>query len=129
MLDERPVLLRPVLKLRLRAQAMPHSPLGKAMTSKEWPFPNIRPGAHRHPRQVVEGLNTIGIRARPARNAALMHLAAAVLADLLGLHIQHRGHMDAPVTAVHASATPRSHRLLGQVSFVIDSDNCGITNG
>lgn len=63
---------------------------GKAKPS-EWLFPGRQAGRHQHPRNMRERLNNIGIECRVTRNAALTQLAAevpaAVLADMLGMHV------------------------------------------
>ena len=54
-----------------------------------WLFPGLRLDAPLHPEQLRRRLRRLGITARPARAAALMHLAQtlppAILADLVGI--------------------------------------------
>lgn len=60
------------------------------LTQSDWLFPGRQAGRHQHPDYLRIRLARIGIECIPARNAALIHLAAevpaAVLADILGLH-------------------------------------------
>lgn len=57
----------------------------------DWLFPGRRPGQHLHPTSLAHRLQTLGLDPRADRNTALAQLAAevpaAVLADMLGLHI------------------------------------------
>lgn len=57
----------------------------------DWLFPGRRPGHHLHSASLTKRLRAIGVDPRADRNSALRQLAAevppAVLADLLGLHI------------------------------------------
>jgi hypothetical protein len=59
----------------------------------QWLFPGLRLDSPIHPEQLRRRLQRLGITARSARAAALMHLAqslpAAILADLLGIS-EHR---------------------------------------
>jgi hypothetical protein len=61
----------------------PHAP--------HWLFPGRVPGQPIDNHSLTNRLNRHGISARPARNGALMALAsdlpAAIMADLLGMHI------------------------------------------
>jgi len=56
-----------------------------------WLFPGRQAGRHQHPEYLRTRLAGIGIECIPARNAALIQLAsqvpAAVIADLLGIHV------------------------------------------
>ncbi len=56
----------------------------------DWLFPGDRPGQHAHPSTIARRLRQHGIKARAARNTALLQLVTVtptpVLADLLGLH-------------------------------------------
>ncbi|MFI0451892.1 hypothetical protein [Actinomadura sp. 6N118] len=90
-----PIRLPPTLAslvLRLRDTATPGSPLGRVVAAKKnWLFPSTLPAAHAGTGHLSTRLNAYGIQARSARVTALMSLAAelpaAILADLLGLHI------------------------------------------
>jgi hypothetical protein len=68
-----------------------HAVLGNTATTA-WLFPGGRPGRPISASRLTERLRAIGIWARPSRSAALFQLAAelpaAVLARLLGVHIQ-----------------------------------------
>jgi hypothetical protein len=92
--DRHPVLLPPILAQliqELRAAATPAAVLGGRGGPTTWLFPGQVPGRHLTVNGLVRRLNDHGIRARASRNAALINLAAdlpaAVLADLLGMHI------------------------------------------
>ncbi|KOV84627.1 hypothetical protein ADL03_15125 [Nocardia sp. NRRL S-836] len=65
-----------------------HAVIGRTL-DMTWLFPGGAPGQHLSARQIMRRLKTLGIRARHARNTALMDLAAqlpaSVLADLLNL--------------------------------------------
>ena len=65
---------------------IPHGP-----NTLRWLFPGRVPGQHIDGHSLTNLLNRHGISARPSRNGALATLAsdlpAAILADLLGLHI------------------------------------------
>ena len=93
LLDQHPVLIPPPLTDligQLHAAAAPPacSPAGKPAS---WLFPGLRPGQHLAVNGLVHQLNAHGIQSRTGRSAALINLAAdlpaAILADLLGLHI------------------------------------------
>jgi hypothetical protein len=93
-LDQHPVLIPPPLADlidQLHATATPIAVLGGRGSPGSWLFPGQVPGRHLSVNGLVRQLNTHGIQARTARSAALINLAAdlpaAVLADLLGLHI------------------------------------------
>ncbi|GAA2837319.1 hypothetical protein [Crossiella cryophila] len=93
-LDERPVLLPPKLAkivIKLRDTGRPSSVLGRAHPGTHWLFASVTPGRPLSIAGLRRRLDELGIRTRPARNAAMMALAtdlpAAVLADLFGLHI------------------------------------------
>ncbi|HUY52106.1 MAG TPA: hypothetical protein VMV92_41460 [Streptosporangiaceae bacterium] len=89
-----PILLPPRLGMLLRDLAsrpptplmIPHGP-----NTPRWLFPGRVPGQPIDEHSLTNLLNRHGISARPARNGALAALAsdlpAAILADLLGLHI------------------------------------------
>jgi len=55
-------------------------------------FRGRRPGRAAHPATLATRLRRLGLEPRTVRNSALLHLAehlpAAVLADLLGLHLR-----------------------------------------
>lgn len=57
----------------------------------DWLFPGRRPGQHLHATSLANRLRALGVDPRADRNTALAQLAAevpaAVLADMLGLHI------------------------------------------
>ena len=57
-----------------------------------WLFRGRRPGRAAHPATLATRLRRLGLEPRTVRNSALLHLAehlpAAVLADLLGLHLR-----------------------------------------
>jgi len=76
---------------QLHATATPTAVLGGRGSPASWLFPGQVPGRHLSVNGLVRQLNTHGIQARIGRSAALINLAtdlpAAVLADLLGLHI------------------------------------------
>jgi len=61
------------------------------LKQSEWLFPGRQAGRHQHPDYLRMRLAGIGIECIPARNAALIQLAsevpAAVIADMLGLHV------------------------------------------
>jgi len=93
-LDQHPVLIPPRLAdliEELHATATPVAVLGGRGSPASWLFPGQVPGRHLSVNGLVRQLNTHGIHARIARSAALVNLAAdlpaAVLADLLGLHV------------------------------------------
>ena len=93
-LDQHPVLIPPLLADlidELHATATPGAVLGGRGKPASWLFPGQVPGRHLSVNGLVRQLNTHGIQARIGRSAALINLAAdlpaAVLADLLGLHI------------------------------------------
>jgi hypothetical protein len=94
LLDQHPVLIPPPLADlidQLHATATPTAVLGGRGNPASWLFPGQVPGRHLSVNGLVRQLNTHGIQARTARSAALINLAAdlpaAILADLLGLHI------------------------------------------
>lgn len=64
--------------------------LVQAHRGTAWLFPGLAPGQPTGAETLAAELRTLGIRPRPARNAALaaqaQDLPAQVLADLLGLH-------------------------------------------
>jgi hypothetical protein len=76
---------------QLHATATPMAVLGGRGSPASWLFPGQVPGRHLSVNGLVRQLNTHGIQARIARSAMLINLAAdlpaAVLADLLGLHL------------------------------------------
>lgn len=91
---QHPVLLPPALAQLIRelhATATPTAVLGGRGSPTNWLFPGQVPGRHMSVNGLVRQLNHHGIQARIARSAALINLAAdlpaAVLADLLGMHI------------------------------------------
>ena len=93
-LDRHPVLIPPRLAdliEQLHATATPTAVLGGRGSPANWLFPGQVPGRYLSANGLVRQLNTHGIQARTGRSAALINLAAdlpaAVLADLLGLHI------------------------------------------
>jgi len=93
-LDCHPVLIPPRLAdliEQLHATATPTAVLGGRGNPASWLFPGQVPGRHLSANGLVRQLNTHGIQPRIARSAALINLGAdlpaAVLADLLGLHI------------------------------------------
>ncbi|MFY9931114.1 MAG: hypothetical protein WAK82_24255 [Streptosporangiaceae bacterium] len=92
--DQHPVLIPPPLADlidQLHATATPSAVLGGRGKPASWLFPGQVPGRHLSVNGLVRQLNTCGIQARIGRSAALINLAAdlpaAILADLLGLHI------------------------------------------
>ena len=93
-LGQHPVLIPPRLADLiddLHATATPTAVLGGRGSPASWLFPGQVPGRHLSVNGLVRQLNTHGIQARTGRSAALINLAAdlpaAILADLLGLHI------------------------------------------
>jgi hypothetical protein len=91
---QHPVLLPPVLAQLihdLHATATPTAVLGGRGSPTNWLFPGQVPGRHMSVNGLVRQLNHHDIQARISRSAALINLAAdlpaAVLADLLGMHI------------------------------------------
>lgn len=89
-----PILLPPRLGALLRELASrPPTPLmiPYGPTTPRWLFPGRVPGQAIDGHSLTNLLNRHGISARPARNSALAALAAdlpaAILADLLGLHV------------------------------------------
>ncbi|WP_133061561.1 hypothetical protein [Streptosporangium minutum] len=89
-----PVLLPPRLGALLRelaAQPPPCLMISHGPAAPRWLFPGRVPGQSLDLRSLINQLNRHGISARPARNGALAALAsdlpAAILADLLGLHV------------------------------------------
>ncbi|HEV3169947.1 MAG TPA: hypothetical protein VGZ32_06390 [Actinocrinis sp.] len=88
-----PVLLPPSVAelLQLGAQSQPRSALGRAVPGRRWLFPGLNPGRHITANRITERLRHFGIEARTTRSTALCALAAdmpaAILADLLGIHI------------------------------------------
>ena len=92
--DQHPVLIPPPLADlidQLHATATPSAVLGGRGKPASWLFPGQVPGRRLSVNGLVRQLNTCGIQARIGRSAALINLAAdlpaAILADLLGLHI------------------------------------------
>jgi hypothetical protein len=91
---EHPILLPPRLAALMTELAdrpptrlmIPHGP-----DAPRWLFPGRVPGQPIDNHSLTNRLNRHGISARPARNGALMALAAdlpaAIIADLLGMHI------------------------------------------
>jgi len=77
------------LVLGLAATRKGHAAVGHQPTTP-WLFPGGQPGRSIGAHQLMARLHQVGIRARPARTAALLQLAAelpaVVLARLLGLH-------------------------------------------
>ncbi|GAB3956307.1 hypothetical protein GCM10027614_68130 [Micromonospora vulcania] len=67
------------------------SAVGRAIPGTDWLFPGRAPGRHITADYLNTKLIAAKIRVRPTRNAALFALAedlpAAVLADLLGMHV------------------------------------------
>jgi len=61
------------------------------LKDSDWLFPGRQAGRHQSPEYLRMRLAGIGIQCTPARNAALIQLAsqmpAAVIADMLGLHV------------------------------------------
>ncbi|MEV6331853.1 hypothetical protein [Streptomyces sp. NPDC051909] len=94
-LDQHPVLLPPPLAqiVQRLADADSFSPRSvlRNLPDTELLFPGARPGHPMDDARLTRHLNVLGIWIRPARNGALCSLAgdlpAAVLADLLGVHI------------------------------------------
>lgn len=87
---------QPLAGLLLALTRQPHRYLGVGSPNpNKWLFPGMQPGRPLTAARLGERLRALGIRAQPARRAAMTHLAAqlpaAVLADLLNL---------APTTAV-----------------------------
>lgn len=126
--DQHPVLLPPLLARLIQephATAAPTAVLG-GRGPASWLFPGQVPGRHLTVNGLVRQLNDHGVQARASRNAALINLAAdlpaAVLADLLGMHINtavrwiHRAKRDwASYLAARAEALPEKvsqHRAL-----------------
>ena len=89
-----PILLPPRLAAiltQLAAQPPPQLMIPHGPTAPRWLFPGRIPGQPIHTRSLTSRLSRHGISARPARNGALIALAAdlpaAILADLLGMHV------------------------------------------
>jgi hypothetical protein len=92
-----PVLLPPRLAailIRLAAQPPPQLMIPHDPAAPRWLFPGRIPGQPVHGRSLTTRLNRHGITARPARNGALIalialaaDLPAAIMADLLGMHV------------------------------------------
>ena len=89
-----PLLLPPPIATlihELSQTATPKSQIAGRGSPSALLFPGQLPGQHLSVNFLVRELNELGIRARAARNTALLDLAselpAAILADLLGLHI------------------------------------------
>lgn len=63
----------------------------RSRCAPRWLFPGRIPGQPIHARSLTARLSRHGISARPARNGALAALAAdlpaAIMADLLGMHV------------------------------------------
>lgn len=100
-----PLLLPPRLAALLHRLADTHhsrSRFAPQPTGRRWLFPGLNPGRPLSEERLRTKLREYGIGARPARNAALIGLAAdlpaQVLADLLDLH---------PTTAVRWTARAR----------------------
>ncbi|WTX01090.1 hypothetical protein OG216_47620 (plasmid) [Streptomycetaceae bacterium NBC_01309] len=96
-LDHVPILLPEPLARVLAGLAAQPPPSGWAANSpRRWLFPGSRAGTHASATVLSRRLAAHGIPVRPARTAALVHLAEdlppAVLGPMLGMHI---------VTAVH----------------------------
>ena len=89
-----PILLPPrlaaILTL-LAAQPPPQLMIPHDPAAPRWLFPGRIPGQPVHARSLTTRLNRHGITARPARNGALIALAAdlpaAIIADLIGMHV------------------------------------------
>jgi hypothetical protein len=79
----------------LARDGRPYTGVG-APAATRWLFPGLQPDRPLTAARLGDRLRQLGIRAQPARRAAMTHLAAqlpaAVIADLLGIH---------PTTAVH----------------------------
>lgn len=79
----------------LARDGRPYTGVGTPSTTR-WLFPGLQPGRPLTAARLGDRLRKLGIRAQPARRAALTHLAAqlpaAVIAGLLGI---------SPTTAVH----------------------------
>ncbi|MFI1195708.1 hypothetical protein ACH4T9_20975 [Micromonospora sp. NPDC020750] len=93
-IEKVPVLLPPALGnllTSLGGDARSASAVGRSVQGTEWLFPGRAPGRHISPHYMSGKLLAAGIEARPTRNAALFALAedlpAAILADLLGMHV------------------------------------------
>jgi hypothetical protein len=91
---QHPILLPPRLAAiltRLAAQPPPQLMIPHDPTAPRWLFPGRIPGQPIHTRSLTTRLSRHGISARPARNGALAALAAdlpaAIMADLLGMHV------------------------------------------
>ncbi len=89
-----PILLPPRLATiltRLAAQPPPQLMISHDPAAPRWLFPGRIPGQPLHARSLTARLSRHGISARPARNGALIALAAdlpaAIMADLLGMHV------------------------------------------
>ena len=126
--DRHPVLIPPRLADlidQLHATATPTAVLGGRGSPASWLFPGQVPGRHLSVNGLVRQLNTYGIQARIARSATLINLAAdlpaAVLADLLSMHINtavrwvKRARRDwASYLAARAEATHRPGQEYGR---------------
>ncbi|MEO3925826.1 hypothetical protein ABGB07_18440 [Micromonosporaceae bacterium B7E4] len=93
-IDKSPVILPPRLAdllIGLAGTARSSSAVGRAVPGTDWLFPGRAPGRHITANYLNTKLIAAGIQVRPTRNAALFALAedlpAAVLADLLGMHV------------------------------------------
>ncbi len=119
---QHPVLLLPPLARliqELHATATPTAVLGGRGGPTTWLFPGQVPGRHMSAGGLARQLNQHGIQARISRSSALISLAAdlpaAVIADLLGIHINtdvrwaHRAQRDwASYLAARSASSRRS---------------------
>jgi integrase len=84
------------------------NPKAKRLDGKRWLFPGQHYGEHVTPDALGRRLSAIGVRSRPARNAALMSFAAelnpGIIATAFNLHVN-----TATLWAVHAGATYNRH--------------------
>ena len=94
LLGRHPVLLPPRLAgllRRLAEQPRPRPQLSRSSPGPRWLFPGMVPGKPISTHGMTQKLGRHGITVRAARNAALAALAtdlpAAILADLLGMHV------------------------------------------
>ena len=93
-IDKSPLVLPPRLAEiidQLAQTARPTGAIGRTIRRTAWLLPGRQPGQHVTAGFLGRKLVQYGIQARPTRNAAILALAkdlpAAVLADLLGMHV------------------------------------------
>ncbi|NHI06710.1 Cro/Cl family transcriptional regulator [Streptomyces sp. KO7888] len=92
-LGARPILMPPVVAdlVAQQAAALPRSIAARTIDGTDWLFPGNLAGRPTTAMPLTRRLSTHGISVRPARNTAVLALAAdlpaTILSDVLGMHI------------------------------------------